>query len=219
MQALLFDLYGTLADEIPAYSRFLHLRIGIEENIDSFIRQWFIQQRKIISAGEYQPFREVLRKSLMLASEKEGVALPHGIENEDFLGLFSNIEPFPEVPKVLRGLKEKAKIGILTNSDDYALATILPKLGVQADIMISAEAVQSYKPNRQNYQKAVESLALPVLEILYVSGTPWDVKAAESFGFKVAFVERHALPPESKPAARYIIKDLNELVQIVLEDD
>jgi len=94
-------------------------------------------------------------------------------------------------------------------------APILPKLGIQADVVISAESVRSYKPNKQNYQKALDVLAVPIDEILYVSGTPWDVKAAVNFGFTVAFVERQTLASESKPAAKYTIKDLNELVRII----
>ena len=219
MQALLFDLYGTLVDEMPGYRHFLQSRLGIKGNADPFIEQWFVQQRKFVFSGEYLPFRQVLQESLKLASEQNQVALPSAIENEDFLGIFSRIEPFLEVPAALYNLKRKAKMGIITNSDGYMLAPILPKLGVQFDMMLSAETIGVYKPGRQAYQRALDALAVPMEEVLFVSGTPWDAKAAREFGFASAFVERHAIAPESRPSAKYIVKDLGELAGIIANAD
>jgi len=204
---------------MPGYRHFLQSRLGIKDNVDSFIEQWFMQQRKFVFGSEYLPFREMLQKSLKLAVEKNRIALPNAIENEDFLSIFSKIEPFPEVPAALRNLKNKAKVNILTNSDGYMLAPILPKLGVHFDMVLSAETLRAYKPNRQAYQRALDALAVPIEEILFVSGTPWDIKAAENFGFASAFVERRVLPPEAKPPAKYTLKNLGELVRIVTDAD
>jgi 2-haloacid dehalogenase len=217
VQALLFDLYGTLVDEMPGYRHFLQSRLGIKGDANSFIKQWFLQQRRIVFSGEYIPFREVLQKSLKLAAGKSNISLPDTIENEDFLGIFSNIGPFPEVPAALRNLKKKARLGILTNSDAYMLAPILPRLGVQFDAVLSAESIKAYKPNRQAYQRALDSLAAPLEEILFVSGTPWDAKAAGEFGFAAAFVKRRALQPDAGPSAKYSIKDLGELARIMAD--
>ena len=200
---------------MPGYRHFLQSRLGIKDDVDSFIEQWSIQQRKIVFGGKYLPFREVLRKSLKLTVEKNRMALPNTIEDEDFLDIFSNIKPFPEVPAALRNLKKKAKIGIITNSDGYMLTPFLPKLGVQIDMLLSAETIRKYKPNRQAYQQALDALSVPMQEILFVSGTPWDVKAAVDFGYTVAFIERHAILPEINNVAKYTLKNLSELIRIV----
>jgi len=204
---------------MPGYRSFLQSRLGIKEDAGSFIEQWFMQQRKIVFKGEYLPFREVLKKSLKMVAEKNRIALPNAMEYEDFLGIFSKIEPFPEVPAVLRNLKAKAKIGIITNSDGYMLAPILPKLGVQFDVVLSAETIGAYKPSHLAYQRALDALAVPMEEILFVSGTPWDVKAAGEFGFASAFVDRRAMPSKSKPSVKYMLKNLDELVGIVADAD
>jgi len=219
MQALLFDLYGTLVDEIPAYKRFLQLNLGLKDDADSFIGKWFVQQRKIVFGGEYMTFREVMRDSLKLAAEKDRIPVPAGLENEDFIEIFSNIKPFPEVPSALSALKKKLRLGVLTNSDSYMLAKVLPKLGVRMDMVLSAESIRSYKPNRKNYQAALDGFAVPLPEILFVSGTPWDVKTAGDLGFTVAFIERNASHSEPEPMAKYVVRDLTELVKIITSVD
>jgi 2-haloacid dehalogenase len=62
--------------------------------------------------------------------------------------------------------------------------------------MLSVDTVHVYKPDSRVYRLAVESLAAPVDELLFISSNGWDAAGAAAAGLRVAWINRSGAPTE-----------------------
>ena len=80
------------------------------------------------------------------------------------------------------------------------------------DAIISVDAADIFKPSPRVYRLAVEHLALPAVDIGFVSANAWDAIGAKAFGFTVFWVNRADAPLDRHgPAPDAIIASLAEL--------
>ncbi len=80
------------------------------------------------------------------------------------------------------------------------------------DQVLSVDALGVYKPDPRVYRLAVERLETPAEAILFVSANGWDAAGASAFGFRVAWLNRAAAPPERLDARPdRIIATLDEI--------
>src|SRR6516162_11641418 len=94
------------------------------------------------------------------------------------------LDPFPEVPNVLRKLKTAGmRTAILSNGSPAMLdgAVKAARLEPLLDAMLSVEEVGVYKPHPKVYQLAVDRLAIPVSALAFQSSNAWDAYAASAF--------------------------------------
>lgn len=131
---------------------------------------------------------------------------------------------YPHVISVLNKLKEAGKkLGLVTNSDRLFINHAFEEFSLNAlfDVVVTADDIQTTKPNPEGILKASQILnALPD-QTLFVGDMATDVAAAKAAGVSVVlfiphenlkfYKERELL--ESKP--NYIIHDFNELLNIV----
>ncbi len=83
------------------------------------------------------------------------------------------------------------------------------------DKAISIDEIGVYKPCPSVYRLATDYLDCSASEIFFVSANAWDVAGANSFGFRVAWINRFGRPPEILPGGPEIIIDrLSELNQL-----
>ncbi|MBI2651277.1 HAD-IA family hydrolase [Candidatus Woesearchaeota archaeon] len=178
-KAIIFDFYGTLVDEETGYRGFIEKNTNLDPKIA--VKNWFLFQREIIFNQKYIPFKEVLRKTYYKLTKSKQTT---------FSEIFSNIKPYPEVIKILNKLKKHYKIGVLTNSDNDLLELVLKNVNFNFDIIITAESLNCYKPNKKNYGAILEKLGIKVKEALFVSASSWDIKAAREFGLETIHLDR-----------------------------
>jgi 2-haloacid dehalogenase len=88
---------------------------------------------------EYQPYREILRRTL------RAVMLLHGLEytgadGDALVEAVERFQPFPEVPDALRRLKAGGlALGILSNSENDLIRYSVNDIGVDFDYVVTPE--------------------------------------------------------------------------------
>jgi len=115
------------------------------------------------------------------------------------MGLYRTLDCFPEVPDVLRRLKDAGfATAILSNGSPRMLSAAVASSGLAANLehVLSVDAVRTYKPSPLVYALAPQALGIPAGDLLFVSSNAWDVAGAKSFGFQVAWCNRADAPAE-----------------------
>ena len=84
--------------------------------------------------------------------------------HERLMTLYLTLDPFPEVPDVLKRLKAAGmRTAILSNGSPRMLDAVIKaaKLDALLDAVLSVEEVGVYKPHPKVYQLAIDRLADP----------------------------------------------------------
>ncbi|MGH7153633.1 MAG: haloacid dehalogenase type II, partial [Acetobacteraceae bacterium] len=198
MPIAVFDAYGTLLD-LDSAMRPHAARLGPEWQ--SISREWrskHIEYTWVLSlAGKYRNFWQLAQESL------DVVAARHGIGDravlDDVLAAYRRLGAYPDVPDMLRRLQSNGiRRAILSNGEPRMLAEATEAGGIAdlLDAVISADAVQVFKPDARVYQLATERFSVPAGEIAFFSSNPWDAFGARTFGFRVFWVNRTGVPDE-----------------------
>jgi 2-haloacid dehalogenase len=198
ISAVIFDAYGTLLD-VDAAMRRHAARLGPEWRRISL--EWRIKHIEYTwvrsLAGRYRGFWALAQESLAY------VAARHGIDDQvllaDILGAYRCLDPYPEVPAVLRALQARGiRRAILSNGEPAMLAEAVEAAGITTflDAILSVDAEQAYKPDPRVYQLPVRRFGAPPAEMGFVSSNPWDAFGAREAGFRVFRVNRAGLPDE-----------------------
>ena len=111
----------------------------------------------------------------------------------DLLGLFHELEPFPEVPKILRELKsDTLSIVILSNGTPHTLRASLrqARINLKFDEIYSIETVGKFKPHPDVYRIPCDGLGLEPKDIAFISANSWDIAGAANFGLKTIWINR-----------------------------
>ena len=120
------------------------------------------------------------------------------------MSLYRTLDCFPEVPQVLRRLKEAGFVtAILSNGSPSMLADAVAgaRLGGLLDHVLSVEEVGVFKPHPSVYQLAVDRLGVPASAISFQSSNAWDAYAASAFGMRVVWCNRYGQRRERLPGA------------------
>jgi len=199
--ACVFDAYGTLYDFNSAAAR---CRARLDGKADELSALWRTKQlqyswlRSLM--GAYAPFWQVTGEALDVAMETLGLA--DAKLRADLMDCYRNIDPFPEVPRVLARLKEKGmRLAILSNGspDMLAAAAKHAKLDTVLEASLTVDSVKIYKPDKRVYSLAADHFGVAPARIAFFSSNGWDAHGAQHFGFQSVWLNRTGLPRENLP--------------------
>jgi 2-haloacid dehalogenase len=169
-----FDCYGTLLD-------------------------WQTAFRRVLDPAVVRAFHEVepeVERELPTASYKtilrEGGARAGAPDPEALVAAWHTIEAFPDTVTALQDLHEQGwKLGILTNCDDDLFASTRAALGVEPDLVITAEQVRSYKPALPHFTR-FEATTGVAREHWVHAAVSWfhDMVPARELGIRRVWVDR-----------------------------
>jgi len=203
IKACVFDAYGTLFDFAAAARK---CRDVLGDDIDKLTRLWRDKQLQYTwlraAQGLHVDFWTVTGDALDFSLETLGIDKP-GLR-ERLMTLYLTLDPFPEVPNVLRRLKAAGmRTAILSNGSPRMLDAVIKaaKLDALLDAVLSVEEVGVYKPHPKVYQLAIDRLGVPVSAISFQSSNAWDAYAASAFGMRVVWCNRYSQRPERLPGA------------------
>jgi 2-haloacid dehalogenase len=193
-----FDCYGTLIDW--------------ESGILGYFRPLLQRKNRHVSDGEildryseceprnqqtYKPYRDVLAGVV----RDFGARFNFGVSPEEAAGLAQSIRswrPFPDTVPALQRLKSRYKVAVLSNIDDDLFALTAPKLGVELDLVITAQQVESYKPSLRNFETLLQHLPVDKRRLLHAAESLYhDVVPAHTLGILTAWVNRR----QGRPSA------------------
>ena len=203
VKACVFDAYGTLFDFASAARK---CRDVLGDDIDKLTVLWRDKQLQYTwlraVQGLHADFWQVTGDALDFALETLGIDKP-GLR-ERLMTLYLTLDPFPEVPVVLKRLKASGmRTAILSNGSPSMLDAVVKaaKLDTLLDAVLSVEDVGVYKPHPKVYQLAVDRFGIPASAISFQSSNAWDAYAASAFGMKVIWCNRYRQRPERLPGA------------------
>ncbi|MEO1130949.1 MAG: haloacid dehalogenase type II [Planctomycetota bacterium] len=219
IRCVTFDCYGTLVDWetgiLGAAASLAGCTIEPHERAD--VLDAYAAAERQIEAGEYLPYREVLRR----VAHELAARFHWSIDSHSEHTISESIIDWPafdETPGALRALQERFSVGILSNIDNDLFATTAPKLGIELDLLVTAEQVRSYKPAEVHFHEAMERMKLPASAVLHVAESRYhDVAPASRLGFPTVWVNRAAGGASASGASDaspdLTVTSLGELIQ------
>jgi 2-haloacid dehalogenase len=200
-----FDCYGTLIDwETGILGAIRPILSAHHAHLtDADILRTYGEIEAEEESGSYQPYKEILTAVIrgfgirlgFVPSEEEQQSLPNSL---------ANWKPFPDTVAVLRRLKQKFKLGILSNIDDDLFSATAPQLEIEFDYVVTASQARAYKPSLEIFRLAQKRIGLPPQQWLHAGQSIYhDVIPAQSLRIATVWVNRPSPLPNSgaaKPA-------------------
>lgn len=213
--AYVFDAYGTLFDVHAAVRRHAD-SVGPDHAQLSDV--WRTKQLEFTwtrtMMGRYVDFWDLTKQALDYAFEK----FPKADKSSKnlLLDAYWELDCFPEVPAVLRALKEAdVRTGILSNGSSGMLEAAVKSAGITdlVDNVISVDRINVFKAMPEVYQMVVDDFRLYPDAVSFQSSNRWDVAAAANFGFRAVWCNRGNQPDEYKDMSpELVLADLNGLI-------
>ncbi len=220
---LVFDMNETLLDMSaldPAFAGIFGQAQGSELR-----KKWFTLVLELFLTatitGKYRSFDELTDDALQMLATQQGREAS-AADRAALKEAQGKIKAYPDVAPGLTRLKEAGfTLATLTNSTAKAAERLLDFAGVrqQLDAVLSADAVERFKPARETYEYAAKELDVKPGEILLVAAHAWDIAGAMATGCEAAFIARpeKVLSP-SGPEPKYQAADLTMLAERVCAD-
>ena len=198
VQALLFDVFGTVVDWrtsiIDELTRF-GAEKGLKVDWAAFTDDW---------RGLYQPAMEEVRagrrawtildvlhrESLEQLLAKNGIAGLSDAEKDHINRVWHRLKPWPDVVAGLMRLKSQYIIGTLSNGNVGLLTRMAKNAGLPWDVVLGAETARAYKPLPAAYLASAALLNLEPSQVMLVAAHNGDLAAAAETGLRTAFVAR-----------------------------
>jgi len=196
--ALSFDCYGTLIDwesGILATLRPWAGRHGLAVGDDALLAEFSRVEPELQTARPAALYPDILADALRALGRHFGRSVSDD-EARAFGQSVKDWPAFPDSADALAYLKRHYKLAILSNIDRASFAYSNRRLGVEFDLIVTAEDVGSYKPTPRNFEVLLERLAhlgvrkerlLHTAESLYHDHVP-----AKRFGLATAWIHRRA---------------------------
>ncbi len=173
MRAVLFDLLSALLDSWSLWDDIA----GSEERG----RRWrFEYLRLTYGTGVYVPYLDLV----------EGSAAAVGLPGEfagELEARWDELAPWPGAGAALRRLARRLPIGVATNCSQVLGVRAAGLIGAPFRSVVTAESAGFYKPDPRMYEAGVEALGVPAGEVLFVAGSPRDIRGAVSAGLEVVW--------------------------------
>ena len=198
VQALLFDVFGTVVDwrtsiieDLSAFGA----KKGIQADWAAFTDDW---------RGLYQPAMEQVRsgrrpwtildvlhrESLETLLAKYAISGLSEADKDHINRVWHRLKPWPDAVEGLTRLKSRYIIGTLSNGNVGLLTRMAKHGGLPWDVVLGAETARAYKPLPRAYLASAELLNLKPAQVMLVAAHNGDLAAASAAGLATGFVAR-----------------------------
>jgi len=207
VKALVFDTFGTVVDwrsSVAAEVAALAKQKGFTVDAARFADAWragYGPSMNRVRTGEL-PWTKLDALHRMTLNRILGEFKIEGLSEGDKVSLnraWHRLRPWPDAVAGLTRLKRKFIIAPLSNGNISLMTDLAKHAGLPWDVILGAELVRHYKPDREVYQSAADLLDLPPSSVMMVAAHLGDLRAAKGVGLKTAFVTR---PLEYGPAGK-----------------
>lgn len=215
--AFVFDAYGTLFDVHAAVRRHADA-VGPDAQLLSEI--WRAKQLEYswvrTLMGDFTDFWQLTEQALDFAYAK--VPSADGAQRQNLLDAYWKLDCYPEVPAVLKGLKEDgARLAILSNGSRAMLDAAVKSAGLDLvlDDVFSVDDIKRFKTDPGVYDMVTTAWRLYPDAVSFQSSNRWDIAGATRFGFRTVWINRSNQPDEylDQPPA-IILPSLESLRQV-----
>ncbi|KAK7028517.1 Haloacid type II [Favolaschia claudopus] len=210
VQALLFDVFGTVVDWHGSVTKELE-RVGKQHGIEgdwkefatTWRRGYLENTRRIAQGGKGPSSVDIMHREILediLTSEK-WKALSDKLTSQarDELNLvWHRLDGWPDSTPGLYNLKKEVIIATLSNGNVRLLVDMAKHADLPWDTIFSAELFGSFKPHSINiarsdlkvYLGAVKHLSLDPQNCAMVAAHVYDLRAAAGVGMRTVYIPR-----------------------------
>ena len=198
IKALLFDVFGTLADWRPSIAReaeaLLRLQ-GIDIDWLVFADAWRDQYQpgmQAVRSGQL-PFSKLdalHRRNLDIVIGEFGL---HGIDEATRVELnlaWRRLDGWPDVAGGLARLRRSFLLAPCSNGNISLMANLARRNGWVWDAILGAEIARDYKPKPAVYLAAAAAFDCAPDDAMMVAAHSSDLAAAAAIGLRTAFIAR-----------------------------
>lgn len=188
---LTFDCYGTMIDWSAGLWRSFAEIFG--PSVTERKPEWFdayVRAEAEVESGPYRSYREVLALVTERLARQFDIPLPP-VQETKLAEMLPDWAPFQDTKDALTRLKQRYRLGVLSNIDKDLFAGTAKQLGVEFDFVVTAEDVRSYKPAPGHFQRLLDAhggigTAVHVAQSLYHDGAP-----ANELGISFIWINRY----------------------------
>jgi 2-haloalkanoic acid dehalogenase type II len=204
-RTLSFDCYGTLIDWETGLTTALRKWTGSSGHTDDELLALVARFETIIQQEmPTTKYPEVLAEVLRRIGRELGVAVDEA-DASTFGASVGDWPAFSDSAGALARLKGKFRLVILSNVDKASFAESNRKLGVDFDLVVTAEDVGSYKPDPANFQAMFDRLSeigTDRSELLHVAQSLFhDHVPAQRLGLETVWIDRQGGRDGATPTA------------------
>lgn len=195
-KVIVFDAYGTLLDLSSIDVLLTAIYGSLGKDIGMTWRQKQLEYSWLRTLmGSYQSFKVVTIEALRFATAYHNVDLSTEYEYM-LIQNYDKLTVFEDVKSILNKLEKEHQLAVLSNANEQMLSTVLGNNNVLSkfDFVLSANAVQEFKPRATVYQYAVDKVKKTKNEITFISSNSWDISGAKFFGFHTVWINRKLMP-------------------------
>ena len=225
IRAITFDCYGTLVDWETGILKALRPILsahGVQIG-DAELLALYGEIEVEAEAGEFHPYREVLRNVVRGFGQRLGFTATVAQQNS-LPDSLANWRPFPDTVAALQQLRSRFQLGIISNVDDDLFASTAPQLQTKFDFVVTAGQSRAYKPSPKIFQLASQKIGVPASQWLHAGQSVYhDVIPAQALGLKTVWVNRASPRPggavklaSGKPDVE--VRTVRELANLLLEN-
>lgn len=221
MQAIIFDVFGTVVDWRSSLIRQFNSLAGIEQgplSSEALVDEWRVRSRALLDlvrSGKrpWMDLDDIHQESLEQLLNAHAYELEHETVTS-IRNFWHRLDPWADVAEGLGLLHRHFVLSAFSNGNLALMVDVARYASLPWDMIFSADLFRHYKPDSQIYQGASTLLKLEPAQIMLCAAHNYDLKKARSLGFKTAFVPR--VREFGKTQATDLVAD--EYWDIVAED-
>ena len=210
LSALAFDAYGTLFDVFSVTTLCEQLFPGQGAALAQLWRAKQLQYSLLRTVMErYKDFWQITDDGLRYAAKSLHLDLTSS-KHRQLMDAYLTLAVFPDVKPGLEALKRLGlRLVILSNGAPTMLTAAARSAGIDAllDAIISADALQLFKPSPHVYRLAQTQSQADGGALGFVSSNSWDISGAAAAGLTTFWIQRQAGEPAEElgfPAMRVV---------------
>lgn len=194
-KVLTFDCYGTLIDWESGILGAINKALAAHDRVipAQILLATYSEVEPQIQSEGYMLYRQVLAEVMYRLGTRFKVNFS-AAETASLAESLRDWQPYPDTVAALRRLKSCYQLAIISNIDDDLFAHSAKVLEVSFDHVITAQQVGSYKPSLNNFEVALQRIAMPKESILHVAeSTHHDIAPARELGLHSVWVNRRSV--------------------------
>jgi 2-haloacid dehalogenase len=198
-KAVLFDLLTALLDSWTLWNA--------AAGSEAAGRTWRAEYLRLTyGCGAYVDYETLVRRAAANTGLSESA--PHALEAN-----WLDLQPWNGAREALQALSPHCRLAVVTNCSTRLGRLAAGQLGVEWDVVVTAQDAGFYKPHPQPYRLALEQLGVHASEAAFVAGSSYDMFGTATVGLRSYWHNRVGLQlVEGAPAPEIEASDLDALL-------
>ncbi|AAY79521.1 beta-phosphoglucomutase [Sulfolobus acidocaldarius DSM 639] len=205
VKGVIFDLDGTLANTAlihkEAWEKALD-RLGIKSDvkIDNLLGRKSSDIAKLLAPNNWSELINIKNQIYVELVKEKASPTPCALDLLSYLR------------------KKEIKTAIVTSSNKLSSGSVLKKLGITSEVVLTGDDVINSKPNPEGINKALSLLYLDGRDVIGVGDTEVDVEAYYKAGLGGIYLVKSGVPFREEVVKMYggiVISSLCELLELI----